>query len=386
MRIFYCNHCDHRVFFDNVRCTSCGSMLAYLPDEQTIGVLLPQADATYFTLANERRYRLCQNAIEHALCTWAVPIDEGQIFCRACRLNETIPDLSQAEAKEAWASLERAKRWLLCNLFSLGLPITERLSPHGLRFSFKADNPGEQVFTGQSNGLITINIAEANDPFREKIRQQLGETYRTLLGHFRHEIGHYYWDQLIKDSPRLGAYRALFGDERASYDEARDRHYKKGAPGDWPARYVSAYATMHPWEDWAETWAHYLHIVDTLESARQHKLVMEEEREKDRASQVQAAAIDFSDFEALISTWLPFTIALNSLNRSMGLSDAYPFVLSQKAIDKLRYVHAVIQEVRNAPQPSAAATPLPPAAAAPALQPLPPAMKPVSAQAQAQPA
>ena len=377
MRIFYCDKCQHRVFFDNVQCTSCGSTLAYLPDQQTIGVLLAKADGTYTTLSGDRPYRLCQNAIDHAVCTWAVPVEEGQIYCRACRLNQTIPDLSQPQAKEAWASLERAKRWLLCNLFSLGLPIPEQLSPHGLRFSFKADNPGEQVFTGQSDGLITINIAEASDPFREKIRQQLGETYRTLLGHFRHEIGHYYWDLLIKDSPRLEGYRALFGDERQSYDTLRDRHYREGAPNDWPARFVSAYASMHSWEDWAETWAHYLHIADTLETARQHALVVEERSEKDRPSRVQAAAVDFSDFEALRSAWVPFTIALNSLNRSMGLSDAYPFVLSEKAIEKLHYVHEVIQEVRAAARPNAApAQPV----AAPAPTPKP------TAQMQAQPA
>jgi hypothetical protein len=40
---------------------------------------------------------------------------------------------------------------------------------------------------------------------------------------------------------------------------------------------------------------------------------------------------------------VPLTVALNSLNRSMGHADVYPFVLSEKAIEKLRLVHDVIE-------------------------------------------
>jgi hypothetical protein len=351
MKIFYCTACKHRVFFENVHCTNCGSLLAFLPDKGTIAALRDAGDETYTAITAEgskAKYRLCKNTLDHTSCSWAIPDGDPQPFCRACRLNVTIPDLSQPAAKEAWASLERAKRWLLCNLMSLGLPLPAQLDAegHGLRFSFLADTKDEQVFTGQSDGLITINIAEADDPFREKIRQELGETYRTLLGHFRHEIGHYYWDQLIANTSLLEPFRTEFGDEREDYAEALKRHYAEGSPGDWASYFVSPYASMHAWEDWAETWAHYLHIVDTLETARCCDLVVVEKTERGHNQEIQAASVDFADFEGMLSAWIPFTIALNSLNRSMGLSDAYPFVLSDRAVQKLRFVHRVVQDAK----------------------------------------
>jgi hypothetical protein len=89
-----------------------------------------------------------------------------------------------------------------------------------------------------------------------------------LLGHFRHEVGHYFWDRLVATDPhQLEEFRVLFGDDRQDYGEALKRHYDEGAPANWQDTYISMYATMHPWEDFAETWAHYLHIVDTLETA-----------------------------------------------------------------------------------------------------------------------
>ena len=85
-----------------------------------------------------------------------------------------------------------------------------------------------------------------------------------MLGHLRHEIGHYYQPLLVTDWERC---RELFGDDREDYGAAMERHYASGPPADWPERFVSAYATMHPWEDWAETFAHYLHIRDVLQTA-----------------------------------------------------------------------------------------------------------------------
>jgi len=199
-------------------------------------------------------------------------------------------------------------------------------------------------FHRHNEGLITINIAEADDPFREKTRQELGEPYRTLLGHFRHEIGHYYWDRLIKNQRSIEPFRTLFGDETADYAEAQKQHYETGPPAEWAQRFVSAYASMHPWEDWAETFAHYLHIVDTLETARTYGLAL-----KPRAASgaplpdLTARRLHFDDFDDLISAWFPLTNALNSLNRSMGLADLYPFILSEPAIAKLRFVHDIIE-------------------------------------------
>jgi hypothetical protein len=246
--------------------------------------------------------------------------------------------------------LETAKRRLIYGLIELGLPVERRSADGdaGLAFSFKTSTPEEAVFTGHSHGLITINVAEASDPFRERMKEQMGEAYRTLLGHFRHEIGHYYWDRLVKGRPRLDPCRALFGDDTIDYSEAQTRHYNEGPPLDWQGQFVSAYASMHPWEDWAETFAHYLHIVDTLETAGAYGLALTPKAASGvPIPNVKTRRLHFDDFDDLIAAWFPLTNALNSLNRSMGLADLYPFVLSEPAIAKLRFVHEAIAETSN---------------------------------------
>jgi hypothetical protein len=359
MRLFACDKCQAPIYFDNFRCVSCDHPLAFVPDLGTMSTLEEVADGDdaspkrYRALgADGRLVRMCQNQVEHQACNWAVPDDDPEPLCRACRLNEVIPDLSDARQREAWQSLEAAKRRLLYSLFLLKLPVEEREEEKtgGLGFSFMAGQKEQPVFTGHSDGLITINVAEADDPFREKMRAQLGEAYRTVLGHFRHEIGHYYWDRLIKDSdPLLMRYRELFGDETEDYQEALDRHYKEGAPADWAARFVSQYASMHPWEDWAETWAHYLHIFDTLETAKAYGLRVKVSRGTARGETVvDAEEVSVDDFEQMAQDWVPLTLALNSLNRSMGMRDLYPFVLTDVALKKLRFVHEVIKAAPNA--------------------------------------
>ena len=231
---------------------------------------------------------------------------------------------------------------MMYTLLALGLPLESREErPDGLAFALKQELPDQgKVLTGHDEGLITINVAEADSPFREKARLELGESYRTLLGHFRHEIGHYYWDCLVAKSPFLDGFRALFGDERVSYEQAVEAHYRDGASADWSSRFVSSYASMHPWEDWAESWAHYLHMVDTLETAWSFGVAM---RPTSGGGKMKAAArkleigtrrLDFDDFDDLIAAWVPLTIALNSLNRSMGLPDLYPFVLPDAALEE----------------------------------------------------
>ena len=275
MKLFACSACKEVSYFDNSTCTRCGHALAYLVEHATLTALEPvKGDAGLFEALHPKvkgaRFRMCGNQIDHGACNWAVPETDDHRFCRSCRLNDMIPDLADQKAKDAWLKLERAKRRMVYTLLALGLPVEPRAEqPRGVAFSFKKDLPGEEkVLIGHDLGLITINIAEADSPFREKTRIELGETYRTLLGHFRHEIGHYYWDRLVRDSPSLEPFRRLFGDERASYDEAVAAHYRDGAPKDWRTKFVSSYASMHPWEDWAESWAHYLHMVDTLDTAR----------------------------------------------------------------------------------------------------------------------
>jgi len=370
MKVFACSACGHPLFFENVQCNGCRRRLAYLPDRAVVspleaavaqaGAARPDSLASVFValapVAGGERYRLCKNAVDHGACNWAVPVGDDTPFCRACRLNEIIPNLSNPHALEGWLRIERAKRRLVYTLLELGLKVESRREhpSGGLGFAFKEDVGGAKVMTGHEEGLITLNLAEADTPFREKLREQMGEAYRTLLGHFRHEIGHYYWDRLIAGSERLGAFRAEFGDETASYDEALKRHYDKGAPGDWPLNFVSAYASMHPWEDWAESWAHYLHTVDTLGTARSYGLALRPDVESDAGKgrlselKVTTRSLHFHDFDDLLKGWVQLTVALNSLNRSMGLADVYPFVLSERAIRKLRFVHDVIEKVAAA--------------------------------------
>jgi hypothetical protein len=355
MRIFHCNHCRHLVFFENTQCVKCKHALAYLPDLGFMGSLDPTGDGAWrspLRLAAGRTYRLCANYdAGRDVCNWAIPADDPDPLCRSCRLTRVIPDLGREGAKAAWYKLEAAKRRVIYSLMHLGVAIVSRADDHerGLAFEFLAE-PAEPdappVLTGHSSGVITLNIAEADDAERERRRLQLGEPYRTVLGHFRHEIGHYYWAWLIESGPRLDPFRALFGDERADYAAGLERHHAGGPPPDWQARFVTAYASAHPWEDWAETWAHYLHLTDTLEMAAACGVSLEPWREGD--PRIEAAAIpdkpERASFDELMDGWFPLTYLLNNLNRGLGLPDGYPFVLSEPALAKLRFVHDTIAE------------------------------------------
>lgn len=357
MRTFHCDHCRQPVYFENTRCTHCGHVLGLLPEYLRVSALRATGDGGWLALmpaAGGRRYRQCGNYSEHQVCNWMVPVESDEAFCLACRLNTVIPNLSRPGFRDRWYRLERSKRRLLYSLIKLGLPLHSRHDDPtaGLAFAFKSQldaAPGEQVVTGHADGTITINIDEADPALRERTRIDLRERYRTLLGHFRHEIGHYYWDTLIADGPALDAFRESFGDERSDYRAALDRYYAEGPPPAWQDRFISAYASAHPWEDWAETWAHYLHIVDTLETASHFGLSIErgmpDGRELRAAPRFDAYSI--GDFRPIIEHWLPMTFALNSLNRSMGLQDLYPFVLPQPAIDKLAFVHRLVRAQRR---------------------------------------
>jgi hypothetical protein len=356
MQHFHCSVCGQSVFFENVLCTHCGHTLAFLPDLRTISPLEPleppesaeagEADAPRFTAlvpeAQGATYKLCVNSTQFGVCNWAVPADDDNPLCDACRLNRVVPNAADPAAVEKWQRLEIAKRRLLYTLFELGLPIEPvNENDPGLAFSFMEERPDEAVTTGHADGLVTINVSEADDAYRERMRQEMGEAYRTVLGHLRHEVGHYYWDRLIRESTWLEPFRALFGDETADYGEALKRHYEQGPPADWQQSFVSAYSTMHPWEDWAETFAHYLHMVDTLDTAASYGVSLEDNSQP-AATTVDAPAVERDRFDHLIAAWIPLTVALNSFNRSMGLPDLYPFVLADPAVEKLRFVHEVI--------------------------------------------
>ena len=348
MRVFACQNCGQLLHFENSACMRCGFPLGFLPSELILSTLEPEGEA-FTAMADGNGWRRCRNAGE-AHCNWLVPAEDSASFCPACALNRTIPDLGQAGNLERWQALEAAKRRLIYALLRLRLPLRTRAedAEHGLAFDFLADAPaGQPVMTGHDDGLITINIAEADSAERERRRVELGEPYRTLLGHLRHEVGHYYWDVLVHDRGKSEAARAVFGDERTDYQEALQRHYQQGAPANWEASYVSAYATMHPWEDFAETWTHYLHMVDTLDTAASFGLAVAPENTDDPTLETEIAFDPYAsrDFDKLVAAWLPLTVAVNSLNRSMGQADLYPFALTPVTIEKLRFIHALVRGV-----------------------------------------
>jgi hypothetical protein len=353
MKIFRCDHCRQLVFFENVRCLNCGRPLAYLPDLGVIGSLEPDGPDHWTSpipRAEGWRYRLCRNYTEQDVCNWAVPADDPNPLCASCRLTRVIPDLARDGHKAAWYKLEVAKRRLVYTLQALRLPVLNKTEDpdRGLAFEFKADpeDPAApHVLTGHANGVITVNVAEADDAERERVRNQFGEPYRTLLGHFRHESGHYYWDRLVRDGEHLPQFRELFGDDRADYGRALKKHHSSGPPADWQDRFVSAYASSHPWEDWAESWAHYLHMTDALETAAACGVSLRPPRPGDPELRAVPDPVDDDEepFDELMASWLPLTYMLNNLNRGLGQPDAYPFVLSAPVIEKLRFVHDVMR-------------------------------------------
>ena len=345
MKVFHCDHCGQLLFFENVNCVRCGRALAFVPELHELTSLDPVGDNQWRSPLAAMALRLCENYPKYNVCNWALSASDPNPLCRSCRLTRTIPNLSKPGNDRRWYNLEVGKRRLLYTLDQLGLPLKNRIEdPAGLVFDFLDDpEPGTglpPVLTGHAEGVITVNVAEADEAERVKRRQQLNETYRTLLGHFRHEIGHYYWDRLIRGTPRIDGFRERFGDERADYNAALHAHYQ-GAPVplNWQDSYVSAYATMHPWEDWAETWAHYLHMTDTLETSAACGISLRPRRHDEPTLQQVPDPTEGPSFDRMMDGWGAITYVLNNLNRGLGSGDAYPFVLSTPSIEKLRFVH-----------------------------------------------
>jgi len=342
MRIFHCA-CGARVFFENSRCLTCQRELGFLPDAARMETLELQQDGTYLAASGAGPLRRCANYEEYGVCNWILSPDDSHTLCQACRLNNVVPDVSVSDNREKWAAMESAKRRLIVTLNGLGLPVVPLSEDreHGLAFDIKSDMPGERVLTGHAEGLITLNLGEASSSVREQVRLEMNERYRTLLGHFRHEIGHHYWDTLIAGSVFHDEFRELFGDERLDYSQALSDHYARPPNFDWENEFISFYASSHPWEDWAETWAHYLHMVDTMETAAEFGLgagVPEPIRARHTLAPEQKDA-----FDLILQRWMELTIALNALNRSMGLEDVYPFAITARVQEKLRFVYRVLR-------------------------------------------
>ena len=301
-------------------------------------------------------YWRCANLQTPAACNWLVPAIGPQTtdgLCRACRLNHTIPDLNDAAHPDngmLWGRVELAKRRLVSNLLALGLPVASRVSEdtqRGLMFDFlRSPDVGPHVLTGHSTGLITLNLQEADDAVREAARKAMREPYRTLLGHFRHEVGHYYWDRLVSGTPWMTGFRQLFGDETLNYAESLKKNYVQGPPDQWWLHYVSAYASAHPWEDWAECWAHYLHMRDTVDTALSLGLATDSAQLEVKPFTLDVLhqpdhpqAQHFLDF---LNDWTRLTTLLNEMSRSMGQPDFYPFVLPHEVVAKLHFIHLLV--------------------------------------------
>jgi hypothetical protein len=364
MHAFSC-HCGQPIFFHNLFCLACSRDLGYDPTARMLSSIEPAGAGLWIRTGDRRepppRFRTCAHRGAAAACNWLVPAEEPEAVCLSCRLTRTIPALDRPKNVERLRDIEIAKRRMLFGLQRLDLPLEPKTDPEsarGLAFDFLESLPKQPVLTGHASGVITINVAEADADYREKNREALDEPYRTVLGHLRHEVGHYYWDVLVRDGDWLEPCRALFGDERASYAEALDRHYKEGPPADWANAYISSYATMHPWEDWAETWAHFLHIRSTLEIVAAfgiditHSQLRLTPFTRDVLYREAGEAPDEA-FLKWVNAWVALTATFNEVARSMGQPDVYPFVLNGPAVTKLHFVHTVVTARGNRGTPEA---------------------------------
>ena len=348
MRVFTCDNCGQLIFFDNDRCLRCDSPLGYVHQRRDLVSLTEVAPDHLVDLGTPvRAWQRCATRPVTG-CNWLVPAGTGAL-CESCTLTRTRPADTDVEGMAELVRGEMAKRRLVFQLAELGLPVSPRDEAAGQGLAFDLlSSAATKVITGHDNGVITLDLAEADDEHREHLRLQLNEPYRTVLGHFRHEIGHYYWPILVDRPDVLDACRVLFGDEREDYAAAIELHYDE--PDDdlaWRGTHISRYATMHPFEDWAETFAHYLHILDTLQTARSFGLGAAgspDGRHRPQPCGTQATRPDDStSFGDVVDHWLELSYALNQINRSMGHDDLYPFVLAPRVIRKLAFVDHIVR-------------------------------------------
>ncbi|MDT5093228.1 MAG: hypothetical protein QOH60_2591 [Mycobacterium sp.] len=343
MRDFVCPNCGQHLAFENSLCLKCERPLGFSLEDMALLVIADEDEAAKPGFLDAAKFELCAN-LHLAKCNWLVPKEPVRRLCESCRLTRTRPNDEDTTALAAFADAEKAKRRLIAELVELKLPIVGRdVDPdYGLAFDLLSSEK-EKVFTGHDNGVITLDLAEGDDVHREQLRKAMDEPYRTLLGHFRHEIGHYYFYRLVGQSNDYTAgFRELYGDPDADYQAALDRHYNQGAPPGWNETFVSSYATMHPAEDWAETFAHYLHIRDTLDTAAAFGFAPSN-------ATYERKVLGPSSFDTFIEMWLPLSWGLNMVNRSMGRDDLYPFVLPVPVLDKMRFIHTIVDEVASGP-------------------------------------
>ncbi|MEO5684357.1 MAG: putative zinc-binding peptidase [Chitinophagaceae bacterium] len=353
MKLYSCSKCQSLLYFENTVCLNCSSAVGFNAAKLSMVTLAPANDKEFLDIKNNKElWRFCDNAA-YASCNWLIPASQAGGFCIACNLNRTIPSLNKTENLDRWRRIEVAKHRLVYSLLRLNLPVPAKEGEEetGIAFYFMADtdpDPKKKVMTGHDNGTITINIEEADEKLRVKHKLDLGEKYRTLLGHFRHEIGHYYWDVFFKtDKAAVENFRKFFGDDAIDYGEALEKYYESGAPANWNDSFISPYATAHAWEDWAESWAHYLHLMDTLETAYSFGIAVDPRTASDEHemhARISRDPYSIKNFDEIVKMWLPLTFAVNSLNRSMGHQDFYPFIISATVIKKLQFIHEQVKK------------------------------------------
>ncbi len=348
MKIFTCGYCSHAVYFENYTCENCGHLSGFR-DHDRVMLTFNQIGDTLISDREQVEYKYCKNK-EFDVCNWVLEKNNPEDYCNACLLNRTIPNLADLDNFEKWQNLEIAKHRLVYQLQKIGLAIPSKLRDiNGLCFDFVAQQNNPKLMTGHDNGVITILLREADSVLREQMRKHFLEPYRTLIGHLRHEVGHYFWDRLIYTDPKvLEEFRTIFGDERENYSEALQLYYKVGAPSKWETSFISKYATSHAWEDWAETWAHYLHIMDMVETAYFFGVTVEPlKNRKELKAKVTFDPYTIEDFDVIIKTCRPLSFAVNSINRAMGVPDVYPFIITEAVVDKLKFIHCLLLSKRQ---------------------------------------
>jgi hypothetical protein len=297
-------------------------------------------------------FRFCANADVDG-SNWLVSADDTNPLAIPARYNRAIPNTDSPAGLERFRKIGAAQRHLFYSILRFGLPCPTRSDDpeSGLVFDFLEDTKDEHgqpvpAVTGHEDGLISLRAAEADDVIRESVRVSMGEPYRSLLGHFRHEIGHFFFQQLVEGSTMLDEARDLFGDEREDYKTALQRNYRDGPPSDWQQRYISTYASCHPSEDFAECWAHFFHVVDTLESVGAFGLSIRPPRHHDLDADVGFDPYRAESAHQLVAAWVPISLALNMFQRSMGSRDVYPFVLPSPVVEKLDFINRLITRAR----------------------------------------
>ncbi|MEW9616285.1 putative zinc-binding metallopeptidase [Shinella sp. S4-D37] len=353
MKLFTCATCGQTTHFDNRACVRCGSTLGFLAEDMVLHALVPDGEGFWRIAPGEGVYRFCDNAV-HDVCNWLLPADSPHAFCEACRHNRIVPT-TDPKGLARWRRIGAAQRHLFYSIlrWKLPHPTREEDPAGGLVFDFLADavdaggNVVQAAMTGHEDGLVSLRAAEADDAVREGVRVSMGEPYRSLLGHFRHEIGHFYWTRLVRNEATLEEARRLFGDERADYAAALQRNYEQGPPADWQQYFISTYASCHPAEDFAECWAHFFHIVDTLETARAFGLITDPKGHEELEAEVTFDPYRAPDAGRLVEAWIPLSVAMNAIQRSMGQPDSYPFVLPPPVLEKLDFINGLVREAGN---------------------------------------